>query len=99
MEIALPTGGESAYMETIGVITVQSEKFIMFNGNIFSLDTLELGIRKYLRKKNATNFAGNIVLLRPDKSLPVDALIKVCEIAKRAGYSGVQIASKPLVPR
>jgi biopolymer transport protein ExbD len=99
MEISLPVGGELQSIGTTGVITVQSEKFIMFDGNIFSLDTLEWGIKKYLQGKNCGESRENVVLVRPDKSLSVEILIKICEIARKSGYSAVQIASSPFVVR
>lgn len=93
IEISLPTTSAANGAETIGVITAQSENFIVFNGNMFSLDTLERGIKKYLTKSGLENCDSNAVLLRPDKSLPTGILVKICEIAKRAGYSAVQIAT------
>ncbi|MDR1401899.1 MAG: hypothetical protein LBI81_03010 [Puniceicoccales bacterium] len=82
--------------ETMGVVTVQSEKFIVFNGNIFSLDTLAQGMKKYLGEKHVENSHGNVLLVRADRSLPVDVLVKVCKITKNVGYSAVQIAAHPL---
>ncbi|MDR1413330.1 MAG: biopolymer transporter ExbD [Puniceicoccales bacterium] len=91
--ISLPSVATVEARETMGVVTVQSEKFIMFNGNIFSLDTLAQGMKKYLVKNHGENSRGNVILLRPDRSLSVDVLIKVCEIAKNVGYSAVQIST------
>jgi biopolymer transport protein ExbD len=92
--IALPSVGNVDSRETIGVVTVQSEKFIMFNGNIFSLETLERGLGEYLKKNHGSNVGHDAILVRPDKSLPVDTLLKICEIAKRSGYATVQIATQ-----
>lgn len=91
--IALPTVAATEIGDTIGVMTVQSEKFIMFNGNIFSLDTLGQGIKKYLGKNFGENPGQMAILIRPDKSLPVNVLLKVCEIARKSGYAAIQIAS------
>ncbi|MDR1432876.1 MAG: biopolymer transporter ExbD [Puniceicoccales bacterium] len=93
--IALPVFGGQEFSATAGVITVQSEKFMVFNGNIFSLDTLAQGIGKFLRKNFGENLGQAAILIRPDRSLPVDVLMKVCEIAKKSGYATVQIASAP----
>ncbi|MDR1595657.1 MAG: biopolymer transporter ExbD [Puniceicoccales bacterium] len=96
VSISLPSVDAVEFVETMGVITVQSEKFIVFNGNIFSLDTLENGIKKYLRENCAGgSSAVSAILVRPDKSLPVFVLIKICEIAKKSGFSTVQVAAYP----
>jgi biopolymer transport protein ExbD len=93
IEITLPVASAMESKKTVGIITVQSENLIMFNGDIFSLDTLKQGIKKYLEKKHTESVEENkIVLVRPDKSLPIDTLLKICRISKEAGYSSVQIA-------
>jgi biopolymer transport protein ExbD len=97
--ISIPVSENLDRKETIGVITAQSDKFVILNGNIFSLDTLEYGIKKYLRGKKNGNSAKNVVLIRADRSLPVGVLVKICEIAKKSGYSSVQIAASPLIVR
>jgi biopolymer transport protein ExbD len=100
VEIKLPSPNASTARKTMGVVTVQSEKFIMFNGDIFSIDSLKHGMKKYLDAKRATKEDEDLViLLRPDKSLPSGVLLKICEIARDAGYANVQIATIPIAEK
>lgn len=100
VEIELPQSNASTAMKTIGVVTVQSEKFIMFNGNIFTIDSLKYGMKTYLDAKCATKGDEDLVLLlRPDKSLPSSVLLNICEIARDAGYTNVQIATTPIAEK
>ncbi|MDR2778885.1 MAG: biopolymer transporter ExbD [Puniceicoccales bacterium] len=87
--------------KTVGVLTVQSERLIMFNGDIFTLDSLGYGMKKYLKKVKPSEKDGNdpVLLVRPDKSLSVNVLLKICSIAKDAGYENVQIAISPVAQK
>ncbi|MDR1173175.1 MAG: biopolymer transporter ExbD [Puniceicoccales bacterium] len=97
VEIELPSSKAPEAKKTIGVVTIQSEKFIIFNGDIFTIDSLKHGMKKYLDAKCAAKGDEDLVLLiRPDRSLPSDVLLKICEIAKDAGYANVQIATVPI---
>jgi biopolymer transport protein ExbD len=100
IEIELPRSNTSEARKTMGVVTVQSEKFIMFNGDIFTIDSLRYGIKKYLDAKYAAKEDGDpILLIRPDRSLPSGILLKICEIARDAGYANVQIAITPITEK
>jgi biopolymer transport protein ExbD len=100
VEIELPQSKTSEARKTMGVVTVQSEKFIMFNGDIFTLDSLKYGMKKYLDAKRVAKENDDLVLLlRPDRSLPSGILLKICEIARDVGYANVQIATTPITEK
>jgi biopolymer transport protein ExbD len=90
--VALSTVGVVEARKTIGVLTVQSEKLLMLDGDICSIDTLGRTVEKYRRAGGGTP-TGTAILIRPDRSLPVGTLLKICEIVKAAGYETVQIAA------
>ncbi|MDR1528663.1 MAG: biopolymer transporter ExbD [Puniceicoccales bacterium] len=95
--IELPQSNAPEARKTMGVVTVQSEKFIMFNGDIFTMDSLKYGMKKYLDAKCPVKEDEDLVLLlRPDRSLPAGILLKICEIARDAGYVNIQIATTPI---
>jgi biopolymer transport protein ExbD len=91
--ISLPGTADVECRKTVGTVSVQSEKLVVFNGNIFSLDTIGTGMRKFLRANHLENTAEPAILIRPDEALPVSVLIKICEIAKKSGFSTAQIAT------
>jgi biopolymer transport protein ExbD len=95
-EISLPYTEALEATETTGVVTVQSENFIMFNGNICSLNTLEQAIKQHMAKSNIKSFADQTMLIRQDKSISVETLIKICDIAKKFDYSHINIAASTL---
>ncbi|MDR0742001.1 MAG: hypothetical protein LBE98_00870 [Puniceicoccales bacterium] len=98
--IKLSQSNASTARKTMGVVTVQSEKFIMFNGDIFTIDSLKYGMKKYLDAKCAAKEDEDLILLlRPDRSLPSRVLLKICEIARDAGYTNVQIATTPIAEK
>ncbi|MDR1457651.1 MAG: biopolymer transporter ExbD [Puniceicoccales bacterium] len=100
VEIELPQSNAFEARKTMGVVTVQSEKFIMFNGDIFTIDSLRYGMKKYLDAKcTAKEDEDPVLLIRPDRSLPSWVLLKICEIARDAGYANVQIATTPLTEK
>jgi biopolymer transport protein ExbD len=100
VEIRLPQSDTAEMKKTVGIITIQSEKFIIFNGDIFTLDSIKYGMKKYLKAKCSEKAdETSVLLVRPDKSLPVDVLLKICEIARDAGYANVQIATSSLAEK
>jgi biopolymer transport protein ExbD len=86
--ISLPTTGSMDVRETVAVLTAQSEKLLIFNGDICSMDTIGKAMEKQRRGDGKL-----AILIRPDRSLPVGTLLKICEIVEKAGYDSVQIAA------
>jgi biopolymer transport protein ExbD len=100
VEIELPQSNASEARKTMGVITVQSEKFIMFNGDTFTIDSPKNGMKKYLDAKCAAKEDEDpVLLLRPDRSLPSSILLKICEIARDVGHANIQIATTPVAEK
>lgn len=71
------------------VLSVMDEHMLLFEGSIYSLE--ELG---QVWSKGPC-FKGRL-LLKCDKVAPLGIVLEICELAKKAGFEGVQIAANSI---
>ena len=90
LDLPIVTDVQSA--ETVGNLTVQSEKLIILDGKIFSLNTLEGGIRNFLKKYEVDGLKNKSFLVRGDRSIDMSTMLKIYEILQRVGFGNVQMA-------
>jgi len=74
---------------TLGVLTLANDRLFFFDGRILSPEDLEEALGNFLAR-HPTRPA--ILLLRPDRHLPVETLCRVSILARRSGFGQVQIA-------
>ena len=99
-ELDLPQAGESlvAGRPTVGNFTMVSfrqDDIIMFEGGRYLLDRVERPLQRYVEQNG---LEGSVLLIKLDRSVPTEQLLRLCEIARRAGFSGVQIAATDTSP-
>lgn len=92
LTINLPQGDGTAMpgLPTDGVLTVRSDKMLVFQGRILNMDTLKPALEKHVKNRGATNL---VVIL--DREVSVQTLVSVTELAREAGVARVQVASEP----
>ena len=72
----------------LSVLTANGNSMLIFDGSIYD--------RKSLAKKMKTLKSKNdVLLIKADKSLTVQSLMEIAEIAKLGGFKQVHIAAKP----
>lgn len=72
------------------VLTLKLHNQIFFQGKIYSLQTIEQPLLHALETHTSTTPA---LLIKMDKNISTEDLLKLCEIAKNAGYAKIHIAS------
>ncbi len=70
------------------VLSVMDEHMLLFEGSIYSIRDLE--------KLWTQSQAQGRLLLKCDKAAQLGTLLELCEIAKKAGFEGVQIAANSI---
>jgi biopolymer transport protein ExbD len=91
VEVALP-GGSAGDRISVGsslVVTVTRNEVVFFAGRRMGLPEFESALAREVAGRD------NVVLLvRADRELPLDALLRLTESARRGGVQRVQIASR-----
>jgi len=86
-------GTPAEALPTSRVLTVGEaggREMLIFEGRILNLDSLER-----LLGERAGAYAGEVLLLRMDRDVSMVLLVRVCELAKRAGFDQVLLAAEP----
>lgn len=94
--IKLPFATNATSITTTGTITVQSSNFIIFEGQILTLETLYDSLVEFLHTNNIHQSSSISLLVRCDRSVPLQVVLKICEIAKFAGYTNLHIATNQI---
>lgn len=94
--IKLPSISNPTSISTTGTITVQSSNFIIFEGQILTLENLYDNLVAFLHTNNIHPSASVNLLLRCDRSVPLQVILKICEISQLAGYTNIHIATNEI---
>lgn len=73
--------------ESLSVLTAKGNSMIIFDGTIFTPDTFAANMKKSRR--------GGVLLIKADKNISVQELIKIAQAAKAGGFERVHIAANP----
>jgi biopolymer transport protein ExbD len=95
ISLSLPTtarapGDIVAASSVLTVSEIEGREMLIFNGGIFTLETLQRAFDERERTSEA-----EILLVRLDQTVSMQLLVRVCELAEFSGFSRVQIAAKP----
>ncbi len=82
--------GELSGMRTDAVLTVGANEMLLFEGAILNFDTFEGHLREYFEGKSDT-----ALLIRADRSISMETLLAVAELARAAGVDRIQVAAVP----
>lgn len=89
-DFALPSISAPEYAnasESLSVLTAKGNSMIIFDGSIFTPDTFAANMKKSRR--------GGVLLIKADKNISVQELIKIAQAAKAGGFERVHIAANP----
>lgn len=76
----------------ISMISAPRGEMILFAGGRYAVEDLEAPLRNYVVNQG---LQGSTLLIKPGRSLPTEDLLRLCDIARRVGFGGVQIAAEP----
>lgn len=93
IDFNLPESSLHTYSQlpTASVLTIKNNQMILFQGHKLSMDELSDKLRSFLEQKE---FKDAILLIKADKRVTTQELITVCNLARNAGFSGIQIATE-----
>lgn len=69
---------------------VEGRESLIFEGRILNLASFER-----LLTEQANEFSGDVLLVLMDRDVSMVLLVRVCELAKRAGFNQVLLAAEP----
>ena len=81
-------------LPTAAVLTIRENKMILFEGDRVKIGGLEQNLGEYMTKKK---FDKTILLVKSDQSVEVRILLEILDLARRSGFSRVQIAAEEKV--
>lgn len=95
VSLALPTTKAEpmdavATSRVLTVKEVQGGEMLIFEGRILKLESFEKALAGF-----TAGAPGEVLLVRADRDVSVQLLVRVCELAERAGFQRVQIAAEP----
>ncbi len=73
--------------EYVSVLNIRGKSMIIFQGHIYSVETFEQAMKSF--KGHGT------LLVKMDKSVDAQTFLRVCQLAKEAGFERAQMAAKP----
>lgn len=73
--------------ESVSVLTAKGNSMIIFDGSIYTPETFS----KYMKSSKY----GGVLLVKADKNITVQELIKISRAAKKGGFSRIHIAANP----
>lgn len=90
--VQLPVAGAPVEVpaQTSVVVSYRSENYILFEGGMYSLPDLKKQMIDYVKKH-----PGAVLLIRADRQVSVQAFFDLCDMARAAGFAGVQAAAEP----
>ena len=97
VNLEVPTSGEanqSVDSSTVQSIGIDRENVITLNDDVVDLETLESRLVTLRAEKPEAP-----VIVRPDKSLPVQQLVSIMDVLQRAKISRVGVATRPEQPQ
>jgi biopolymer transport protein ExbD len=75
------------------VVSYRRDNVILFEGGMYSLADLRKHLEGY-----AAKHPGAVMLVRSDRQVSVQDILKLCEMAKSVGFAYVQLAAEPQEP-
>ncbi|PWM28214.1 MAG: hypothetical protein DBX55_10065 [Verrucomicrobia bacterium] len=88
-----PLGGELALTDAdLAVLNAKSDTMLIYNGTIYTPQAFEK--RMLADKKGKSEDSRGTLLVKADKSVSSQTLLRICRLAKEGGYSRVHIAAR-----
>ncbi len=88
--LELPDASTAAPGAASVVVSYRRDNMVIFEGGIYDLNDLRRPMEAYAKKH-----AGAVLLVRVDRQVTTQGLLKLFDLARAAGFSQVQIAAEP----
>lgn len=77
-------------MPTPAVLTVRDNDIMLFEGEIFRIESLSEKLDQFVQ---SGKIDGTALLIKADKSVDMQDVLRICDIARQAGFGKVQLAT------
>lgn len=77
--------------QPVAVLTIGNNGMLFFNGAVFESATIQRGFERYIE---AFEGASPVLLVKADFAMEMQKFLRLCELAKSAGFVQVQLAGK-----
>lgn len=77
--------------KSVAVLTIGNNGMLFFDGAVYEGRTIRRGFEKYVESSEQDN---RILLVKADSTMELQEFLRLCELAKEAGFLQVQLAGK-----
>ncbi|MGB0743143.1 MAG: ExbD/TolR family protein [Opitutales bacterium] len=77
--------------QAVAVLTIGNNGMLFFNGAVFDAGTIERGFKRYIEDSDR---GAPVLLVKADFNMEMQQFLRLCELAKGAGFIQVQLAGK-----
>ncbi len=93
LPINLPVSSEFSMggMEVSSVLTVQRDNMYLFEGRLRDANSLPQSLAEFVQKSDKLS---PVLLIKVNRDVSVQTFFDICEMAKKAGFTSVQLATE-----
>lgn len=77
--------------QAVAVLTIGNNGMLFFDGAVFEAGTIERGFKRYIEDAGR---GSPVLLVKADSRMEMQQFLRLCELAKEAGFVQVQLAGK-----
>lgn len=77
--------------QAVAVLTIGNNGMLFFNGAVFESAAIQRGFERYIESADSEN---PVLLIKADFAMEMQDFLRLCELAKLAGFVQVQLAGK-----
>lgn len=77
--------------QSVAVLTIGNNGMLFFDGSVFEASTIEDGFKRYIE---AAGPSSRVLLVKAEFRMEMQDFLRLCELAKGAGFVQVQLAGK-----
>ena len=81
---------------TIRMTEMGAKETVLFEGDIFTMETLRGGLARFVREARVPE---PVLLIKADGRIEVHRILEILDLARKAGFGRVQVASSEKKPR
>ena len=81
---------------TIRMTEMGAKETVLFEGDIFTMETLQGGLARFVRDARVPE---PVLLIKSDRRIEVHRILEILDMARKAGFGRVQVASGEKKPR
>jgi len=77
--------------QTVAVLTIGNNGMLFFNGAVSESATIQRSFERYIESADSES---PVLLIKVDSAMEIQDFLRLCELAKAAGFVQVQLAGK-----